>query len=69
MFLVLGAMAVALVWLQLPSLKTAALLAIAIWAFCRAYYFAFYVIKHYIDPGCKFAGLTDFLRYALKLKR
>jgi hypothetical protein len=69
LFLVLGAMAVALVWLQMPNLQTAALLAIAIWAFCRAYYFAFYVIEHYIDPGFKFAGLADFLRYALKLKR
>lgn len=30
---------------------------IAVWAFCRAYYFAFYVIHHYIDERYHFAGL------------
>lgn len=38
---------------------------ITIWAFCRAYYFAFYVIEHYVDPHYRFAGLVDFLYYAL----
>ena len=44
------------------SLKIIGLLAVAIWAFCRAYYFAFYVIDHYIDPSQRYAGLVDFLR-------
>jgi hypothetical protein len=30
----------------------------AVWAFCRAYYFAFYVIEKYIDPGSRYAGLA-----------
>ena len=38
-------------------------LAIAIWAFARAYYFAFYVVEHCIDPGHKYAGLLSFLKY------
>jgi len=53
-----------------PSWRTAALLSVAIWGFCRAYYFAFYVIEHYIDGGYRFAGLVDFARYvAARRKR
>jgi hypothetical protein len=48
------------------DLRTAALLAIAIWSFCRAYYFAFYVIQHYVDDGYRFAGLGSFIRYLLE---
>ena len=42
------------------------LLAICIWAFCRAYYFAFYVIGKYIDPGYRFSGLASAVRHLLK---
>jgi hypothetical protein len=45
------------------------LLLVAIWAFCRAYYFAFYVIEHYVDPAYRFSGLIDFFRYALSGNR
>lgn len=60
LFVVLGSLAGALLLLFNPTWTNAALLALAIWAFCRAYYFAFYVIEHYIDPGHRFAGLTAF---------
>ena len=62
LFVVLGLTASVLVFLERPSLKVALLLAIAIWAFARAYYFAFYVIEHYIDPHSRYAGLFDFFR-------
>jgi len=52
-----------------PSLKVAILMCLAIWAFCRFYFFAFYVIEHYVDPSYRFAGLLSFVRYALKQKR
>jgi len=55
----------AILIMESPSLKVAALLGIAAWAFCRAYYFAFYVIEHYIDPSFRFAGLTSVLRHVL----
>ena len=42
------------------------LLIVCVWAFCRAYYFAFYVIKHYIDPTFNYAGLTSALKYLCK---
>jgi hypothetical protein len=63
LFLGLGILASAILLLEHPSLRTAALLAIAVWAFARAYYFAFYVVEHYIDAGHKYAGLVSFLRY------
>lgn len=66
LFLLSGAMASALILLDRPTLYVAGLLALAVWCFCRAYYFAFYVIEHYVDPGYKFAGLTDFARYLLR---
>jgi hypothetical protein len=63
MFVLLGSTAAALLFLEQPTLKTALLLALAIWAFARAYYFAFYVIEHYIDPTYRFSGLWSFLQY------
>jgi len=68
LFLLLGLLAAAAILLTHPSLKTALLLVLTVWAFCRAYYFAFYVVQHYIDPGYRFAGLIDFARYLLRKK-
>lgn len=62
LFLFIGVASSTLLILENATLRTALLLALAIWAFCRAYYFAFYVIEHYIDPSFKYAGLWDFLR-------
>lgn len=66
LFLLAGLTAAGLVIAETPSLKLALLLAISIWSFCRAYYFAFYVIEHYVDPSYKFAGLTSFIAYAIR---
>ena len=63
LFLLLGLAASALVLLEAPHLKVAGLLALAVWGFCRAYYFAFYVIEHYVDPSYRFSGLWSFARY------
>jgi hypothetical protein len=66
LFLVLGLLSSALLLAHAPNLTVALLLVLAIWSFCRFYYFAFYVIEHYVDPGFKFAGLWDFARYLLR---
>ena len=63
LFLVTGLVASALLLVECPSLKVALLLAVAVWCFARFYYFAFYVIEHYVDPGYRFAGLGSFVRY------
>lgn len=65
LFVLIGLISLGLLVAQLPDLRYALVLAIAIWAFCRAYYFAFYVIQHYVDPSFRFAGLLHFARYAM----
>lgn len=69
MMLFTGILASALLLLRHPEMETALLLAVAVWGFCRAYYFAFYVIDHYIEPGSRYAGLTAFLRATLARRR
>jgi hypothetical protein len=64
-----GAMASALILLERPTLKVAGLLALSVWCFARAYYFAFYVVQHYVDPGYRFAGLGSFAAYLLRRRR
>jgi hypothetical protein len=66
LFLVMGALASLLLIVETPTLRQAALLAIAVWSFCRFYYFAFYVIEHYVDPSFRFSGLMAFAGYLLK---
>ena len=63
LFLVIGIVSSALILMKLPELRVLALLILAIWSFCRAYYFAFYVIEHDIDPSFRFSGLIAALRY------
>ena len=63
LFLILGLTAAALLWLETPTFQRAILLALTTWASCRAYYFAFYVLERYVDPGFKFAGLGSLVRY------
>ena len=69
LFLLLGIFSALLIVLEQPSLKLAALLGLCIWAFCRAYYFAFYVLQHYVDPGFRFSGLWSAARYLLSRRR
>jgi len=69
LFLGLGLGASALLLSEAPSLKVAALLAVSVWAFCRAYYFAFYVIERYVDPTYRFSGLGSVLRCLLRERR
>ena len=65
LLIAIGLIASTILLLESPHVRTALLLGVAIWAFCRAYYFAFYVIEHYIDPRYKFAGLMHFMRHLI----
>ncbi len=69
LFLGIGVMASALLLMEHPSLRAAILLALAVWGFARAYYFAFYVIEHYVDSNFKFAGLGSFIGYLIQRKQ
>ena len=68
LFLALGLLSASMLLAFAPDWKVGLLLAISIWAFCRFYYFAFYVIEHYVDHEYKFAGLISFLRYLRQRK-
>ena len=69
LFLLAGILSASILVWKHPSLQVVLLLAIAIWCFARAYYFAFYVVQHYADPTYRFAGLLSFLRYALRRRQ
>jgi len=69
LFLLLGVASAVSTWLEHPTVKVAVLLTMAIWSFCRFYYFAFYVIEKYVDAKFRFAGLWDFATYLLRGKR
>lgn len=69
LFLVLGLLAAVLLLLQSPSITVALLLGLCVWAFCRCYYCAFYVIQHYVDGTYRFSGLLSFLGYAIGKRR
>lgn len=69
LFLFVGLFAGALLVLEQPTLKVGLLLALTVWCFCRFYYFAFYVIEHYVDPGYRFAGLWSFAGYLMRSGR
>jgi len=66
LFLLIGLGSALLLLLETATLRAGLLLGVAIWAFCRAYYFAFYVIEHYVDPGYRFSGLISFFRHLLR---
>jgi hypothetical protein len=66
LFLFIGIASSALILVEVPELRVFVLLVLAIWSFCRAYYFAFYVIEHYIDPSFRYSGLFSLLRQLWK---
>jgi hypothetical protein len=65
LFVLIVACCFILVWVEAPTVRTALLLLLMIWASARAYYFAFYVIEKYIDPQYRFSGLISFFQYLL----
>ena len=66
LFLILGTLASILLVLELPSVKVVVLLALAIWSFCRFYYFAFYVMEKYVDSTYRYLGLLDLARHLVR---
>jgi hypothetical protein len=69
LFVAGGVLASTILLVEHPSWNVVLLLATAVWCFARAYYFAFYVVQHYADPGYRFAGLFGFLVYAVRRRR
>ncbi len=69
LFLAIGIVCVVLLLLDDPQWHKGVLLAMAIWSFCRFYFFAFYVIEKYVDSKYKFSGLIDFAKYFFKNRK
>ncbi|HUB67097.1 MAG TPA: hypothetical protein VL981_06405 [Candidatus Methylacidiphilales bacterium] len=63
LFLVIGFISSGLILFEVPNLLVLMLLALTVWAFCRAYYFAFYALERYVDPSYRFSGLISLARY------
>jgi hypothetical protein len=66
LFLLLAVLCSGLLLLQTPEVTSALLLAITVWAACRFYYFAFYVLHHYVDPEFRYSGLIALVRYLVR---
>jgi hypothetical protein len=69
LFVVLGLLSGALLFAQAPTWRTVLLIAITVWAFCRFYYYLFYVLERYLGREKKFAGVLDALGYLLSRRR
>ena len=69
LFLLLGLISAGLLLAMTFEWKTLVLLGIVIWAFCRFYYFAFYVLHYYADPSFKYSGLWDLVVYLVRGNR
>ncbi|MGV3771931.1 MAG: hypothetical protein ACO1QB_03455 [Verrucomicrobiales bacterium] len=69
LFLGIGLISATLLLLEQWKIETALLLGLLVWSMCRAYYFAFYVIEHYIDQTYHFSGLFSACKRLLKNKK
>jgi hypothetical protein len=63
LFIVISVSSAVMLWLEFPTFRGAALLLLLVWASCRAYYFAFYVIHHYADPNFRYSGIWSLMTY------
>ena len=66
LFVLLGILAAVLLFAEVPTIKTAVLICITVWAFCRFYYYLFYVIDRYLGRDKRFSGVFDVLQFLLR---
>lgn len=65
LFAFIGLICCGLIIANQPNLKTVLLLGVAIWAWCRFYYFLFYVLENYAGRKRPYAGIFDALKSCL----
>jgi hypothetical protein len=68
LFLILGLFAAGVIFIESQTIRTILLLVITIWAFCRFYYYMFYVLERYAGRDQKYAGILDALKFIIKSK-
>jgi len=69
LFALLGLLSAAMLLLPVFSWTNLLLFGISIWAFCRFYYFCFYVMHHYADPSFRYAGIWSLIRHLARRKQ
>lgn len=69
LFAVIGLASGGLLLWESPTLRTAALLGLTVWGFCRFYYYLFYVLDRYLGRERRFASVTDAVRFILRRGR
>lgn len=69
LFFCIGMLSLALLFLISQDWRVIGFACLSIWAFCRLYYFCFYVIEKYIDPSFKFSGLVSVIQYLLRRRK
>ena len=62
LFLAVAVISFALLLLDSPGIRTAALALLLVWASCRFYYFLFYALEKYVDPTYCYAGIWALLK-------
>lgn len=67
-FALIGLMSAAILIWQLADWSLILMLFICIWAWCRFYYFLFYVLEHYAGSKRPYAGLFDALTSIFRKK-
>lgn len=65
LFLMAGLAASGILLMRIFSLSNLFLLVVAIWAFCRFYYFLFHVLEHYVGTH-RYRGLWDMVTRRFK---
>jgi len=68
LFLVLGLISGFLLLAPVFTWTNLVLLGLCLWSFCRAYYFCFYVMQHYVDKNFRYAGLWHLFRHLVRNK-
>jgi hypothetical protein len=66
LFALLALLAAALLILESPTWRPAALVCVLAWAAARTYYFVFYVLERHVDPSFRYAGIIALLRAMMR---
>jgi hypothetical protein len=59
----------ALLFLDRPSVQSAVLLVVLVWASARFYYYLFYVLEKYVDPSLQYSGLIALMTALARRRR
>jgi len=65
LFLILGVMSSGILLVEVFTWQRLGLFLLAVWSFCRFYYFLFYVLEQYAGRQRRYAGIADAFWYLI----